>query len=264
MRNVALICARGGSKRIPRKNIAMCNGRKLIEWSLMQKENCKYIDDIYVSTEDDEIKEVAKSFGAIVIDRPPEFASDVASDGSVLNHAFQFINLHDDVDYLFRLFCTSPCVRGFELDEAMELLLNNSWANQVGSVNRVVKSSDLNHYQVLLPSGELVQLFQGNQGFSPYTTNNLVPLYETNGAFGIMRFKDFIYSAEEIGNYEYGDDVNQEKIFTDRFQRKIAWNKKIRMDKILGYVIDKYSAIDINYPEDLIIAESILKYREKK
>lgn len=66
----ALISARGGSTRVPRKNIAQICGLPLIAWSIIQAQSAKCIDVVYVTTDDDEIAEVAQNFGAEVIRRP--------------------------------------------------------------------------------------------------------------------------------------------------------------------------------------------------
>lgn len=86
-RFLGIIPARGGSKGIPRKNIKMIAGKPLIAWSIEAARRSKLLDDLLVSTEDDEIAEVSRQFGAQVIKRPVELASDEASTLSVLQHA---------------------------------------------------------------------------------------------------------------------------------------------------------------------------------
>lgn len=83
---VAIIPARGGSKGVPRKNIRPICGKPLIAWSIESARNSQLVDQVVVSTEDAEIKAIAEQWGATVIDRPAELASDEATTVSVLQH----------------------------------------------------------------------------------------------------------------------------------------------------------------------------------
>lgn len=87
MRYIAIIPARGGSKRFPRKNIQGFLGKPLIVHSIDYAKSCELIDGVFVSTDDDEIKQVSLQVGACVIDRPVELASDQTSTAEVLRHA---------------------------------------------------------------------------------------------------------------------------------------------------------------------------------
>lgn len=86
---VALIPARGGSKRLPRKNLQWFAGRPLICYSIAFAHAIEQIDRCVVSTEDPEIANVARSCGAEIIKRPHELASDIATTASVVRHALQ-------------------------------------------------------------------------------------------------------------------------------------------------------------------------------
>jgi N-acylneuraminate cytidylyltransferase len=88
---IALIPARGGSKRLPRKNVLPFAGRPLIQHSIDVGLAAADIDGCYVSTEDPEIAEAAVAGGAEVITRPPELASDHATTASVAQHAVSFL-----------------------------------------------------------------------------------------------------------------------------------------------------------------------------
>ncbi|HEV8657223.1 MAG TPA: acylneuraminate cytidylyltransferase family protein [Thermoanaerobaculia bacterium] len=83
---LGVIPARGGSKGIPRKNLRMLCGKPLIAWSIEAGLNSKRIDRLVVSTEDAEIAKVAKEWGAEVVPRPPELATDDAATLDVLQH----------------------------------------------------------------------------------------------------------------------------------------------------------------------------------
>ena len=75
-RILAVISARGGSRGIPRKNIRLLVGRPLIAYSIQNARDSSYIDDVVVSTEDSEIAEIAKIYGAKIVKRPSVLAED--------------------------------------------------------------------------------------------------------------------------------------------------------------------------------------------
>lgn len=88
---VAFIPARGGSKRIPRKNLHVLGGHPLIAYSIAAAQASGLFDGVYVSTEDAEIADVARRYGAQVIDRPADLASDTSPDVDWLRHAIDTI-----------------------------------------------------------------------------------------------------------------------------------------------------------------------------
>jgi CMP-N,N'-diacetyllegionaminic acid synthase len=92
---VAIILARGGSKGIPRKNVMEFHGRPLIAWTILQVIEAG-ISDVYVSTDDSEIADVAIEYGAKVIARPAELAGDTASSDAGVIHAINELSLADD------------------------------------------------------------------------------------------------------------------------------------------------------------------------
>lgn len=112
---LAVTPARGGSKGIPRKNIKDIAGKPLIAWTIEAAKNSKLIDRYVVSTEDDEIARVAKSFGADVLRRPPELATDEADTLHVLKHAVETI----PCDILVLLQATSPIRKNGLVDECI-------------------------------------------------------------------------------------------------------------------------------------------------
>jgi len=86
---LALIPARGGSKGVPRKNLRPLLGKPLIAWSIEAAKAARLVDRVAVSTEDEEIATVARRFGADVIARPRELATDDADTLPVMQHALQ-------------------------------------------------------------------------------------------------------------------------------------------------------------------------------
>ena len=86
--NIAIIPARGGSKRIPRKNIKEFAGQPMISWSIQVANNSKLFDKIIVSTDDEEIANIAKKFGAEApFKRPAELSNDFVGTTEVIAHA---------------------------------------------------------------------------------------------------------------------------------------------------------------------------------
>jgi CMP-N,N'-diacetyllegionaminic acid synthase len=89
---IALIPARGGSKRVPRKNLRVLAGHPLLAYTIAAARDAGCFDRILVSTEDREIAHVARHYGAEVIDRPPEFAADTSPDVQWLRHALDVLD----------------------------------------------------------------------------------------------------------------------------------------------------------------------------
>ena len=119
---VTLIPLRGGSKSIPYKNIKLMAGKPLCYWTLKAASESKYIDEVWVSTEDAKIKKVVESLGlgkkVKVIDRPMEFAQDTSSTESVMMHFADNVKF----DILNLIQATSPFTTSNDLDTAIEFL----------------------------------------------------------------------------------------------------------------------------------------------
>ncbi len=107
MKTIAIIPARGGSKRLPRKNILPLGGLPLLAHSILYaKSNSVLIDEVYVSTDDEQIKEVALVYGAKVIDRPASISGDLEPTISSLQHVLKTID--SDVENVVLLQPTNP------------------------------------------------------------------------------------------------------------------------------------------------------------
>lgn len=114
---VAVILARGGSKGIPQKNILTVGGVPLVARSIVAAKNVLEITNVYVSTDDQNIASVAREYGAEVVVRPIEFASDAASSESALLHFAEVI--HADA-YVF-IQCSSPFTIAEDFVKGIEL-----------------------------------------------------------------------------------------------------------------------------------------------
>jgi len=122
---IALIPARGGSKGIPRKNILLLGGYPLIAYAIAAARLSKHISRIIVSTDDEEIATVARTYGAEVpFMRPLEFAQDDSSDLSFVEHAIGWLRTHEGgvPEYLVELRTTTPLRHPQDIDTAIELL----------------------------------------------------------------------------------------------------------------------------------------------
>jgi CMP-N-acetylneuraminic acid synthetase len=132
---IAIIPARGGSKRLHRNNIYPLFDKALIGWSIQAAQSCKLLDEVYVSTEDAEIAATASEFGASIIRRPATLADDVTPNIEVIRHAFKYLSDRQECpDLLVSLQANSPELCGADIDRAIQLLQDNAlW--EVFSVN---------------------------------------------------------------------------------------------------------------------------------
>uniref|UniRef100_A0A3P9I4M2 N-acylneuraminate cytidylyltransferase n=1 Tax=Oryzias latipes TaxID=8090 RepID=A0A3P9I4M2_ORYLA len=130
---VALILARGGSKGIPLKNIKKLAGVPLIGWVLRAAHDSGLFDSVWVSTDHDEIAEVAKSFKAKVHRRSLE----VSKDSSTSLEAIQeFVKDHPGVDVVCNIQATSPCLHPDHLSEALKLITKDGYDSVFSVVRR--------------------------------------------------------------------------------------------------------------------------------
>jgi len=124
---ISIIPARGGSKGVPRKNIKKLRGKPLIAYSIEQSLSSSYIDQTIVSTEDEEIAKVSQEYGARVIVRPKELAEDTTPTEPVLIHVIKELDKESiKPDYLVLLQPTSPIRREYDIDRAIEKLINGN------------------------------------------------------------------------------------------------------------------------------------------
>jgi CMP-N-acetylneuraminic acid synthetase len=108
MKNIAIIPARGGSKRLPQKNIKLIDDFPLLAFSILYAQaNSEIIDEVYVSTDDLEIKKIALQFGAKVVDRPENLSGDFEPTVSALKNVLQSID-HENVANVILLQATNP------------------------------------------------------------------------------------------------------------------------------------------------------------
>lgn len=121
---VAIIPARGGSKRIPRKNIKLFCGKPMIVWSIEAALESKCFDRVVVSTDDAEIAAIAKEHGANVpFLRPAELSDDYTGTLPVIRHAVEWVSEHQtQVDYACCLYATAPFVCPDDLRKGWKII----------------------------------------------------------------------------------------------------------------------------------------------
>jgi pseudaminic acid cytidylyltransferase len=124
--SIAIIPARGGSKRIPKKNIKSFCGKPLIAYSIQTAINSKLFDKVVVSTDSEEIAEVAKKYGAEILYRPKELADDYAGSDVVFNHAINELNKDNKYNFACMIYATAPFLQIEYLKEAFEKLKNST------------------------------------------------------------------------------------------------------------------------------------------
>ena len=127
MKTVGIIPARGGSKGIPRKNLRKVGSKSLVANRIMEARK-SICDEVYVSTEDNEIASEALAHVARVIHRPIDLAQDNTSTDAVLLHAIEESGFKDD-DILVLLQPTSPFLGFHKINECIEELIKHSDAN---------------------------------------------------------------------------------------------------------------------------------------
>ena len=138
---LAITLARGGSKSIYKKNIALLKNKPLISYTIKAALDSKYIDDYIISTDDKEIADISENLGATVpFLRPENLSSDTASSADALIHA---VNAYEEIvkkkyDYIIELMCTNPFKSGEIIDDIIFALDKNEKADAVITVERLL------------------------------------------------------------------------------------------------------------------------------
>ncbi len=219
---LAIIPARGGSKRLPRKNVLDLAGKPLITWTIEAGLQSKYFDKVIVTSDDDEILAIAKEFGSETIKRPDELASDTATSFDAIKHTIDNV---ESYDYIVLLQPTSP-LRNFEhIDAAIELLENKK-------ADAIISVAEMDHsplWSNTLPEGGSMNAFIRDE-VKNKRSQDLEPYYKLNGAIYICDTSKLL----------------KEKSFFIH-------------DNIFSYKMDKENSIDIDELIDLKLADLIIR-----
>lgn len=184
---LTIIPARGGSKGVPRKNIRKLGGKPLIAYTIESAHKSKYVDKIFVSTEDEEIAKIARNLGAeIPFIRPKELASDTAKSVDVIKHAIVELEkiMKIKYDIIVLLEPPAPFRTGSDIDECVELFLQN----KPGSVVSVCEEKKYHpHYLKKINNGFLEPY--GKNNFPEGTPRQLLTpkIYMINGCVYVIR-----------------------------------------------------------------------------
>lgn len=162
---IAIIPARGGSKRIPRKNIKDFHGKPMIAYSIEAAIISGCFDKVIVSTDDQEIANVAKQYGAEVpFYRPDEISDDYATTMDVMEHAILWCENNEwDIDTICCLYATAPFILSEYLLEGLELLKESnsefvfSACSYAFPIQRAIKLSATRNVSMFYPENELVR-----------------------------------------------------------------------------------------------------------
>ncbi len=224
MKSIAIITARGGSKRIPRKNIKEFLGKPIIAYTIEAAIASNMFDQVMVSTDDNEIAEIAKKYGAMVpFMRSEKTSNDFATTADVLNEVIdEYKKLGESFEYMCCLYPTAPFVTPEAIGQAMKILEDNG----ADTVLPVVKFSFPPQRGVVMKDGYLTPKYPECM---PMRSQDLEPMYHDAGQFYCMKVSSFL---------EQG---------------------KVVMDKTMPYMQDDMNVQDIDTPEDWAIAE--VKYK---
>ncbi len=225
---LALIPARGDSKSIPRKNIKEFAGFPLIAFSIAAAKQSRCVSRVIVSTDDNEIAQVAREYGAEVpFKRPRELARDDTLDFPVIEHAVHWLSEKESYhpEFIVQLRPTSPIRPQNMVDEAVEIILNHLEADSV----RGVVPSTQNPYKMWFidEEGKLKPLLKATGIAEPYNAprQNLPNTYWQTGHIDVIR--------------------------TEMMLKK----KSLSGDVILPLMIDPLYSVDLDTPLDWKRAE---------
>ena len=224
---VAVIPARGGSKGIAQKNLSSLLGVPLIAYTIKAALKAQTLDKVIVSTDDEQIKTVSQDCGAEVpFLRPSHLATDTAPGISVLQHAIIYLAEHEGylTDIVVCLQPTSPLRSGEDIDAAVNLCLDSG----ADSVVSLCQAKHHPYWMKKIVDGRVHPLMNENENH--YTRRqDLPPVYQLNGALYVTRTNVLLEENRVLGKYT------------------------------APYIMPPERSIDIDTPNDLRVAETLLK-----
>jgi len=206
---LAVVPARGGSRGVPRKNIRLLGGHPLLAYTIAAGRASDRVTDLVVSTEDPEIAEVAQSYGANVIERPDELATDEAPTAPVIQHAIEQVETATarTFDYVLTLQPTTPFRRGWDIDAAVSLL--EATPNPDASVTSVVRIYDAHPVRVKRLEGDRLKPYIAGDDL-PTRRQDLPPAYLRNGAI-YLAHRHTVAAGSVWGNPEVPYEMPPER-----------------------------------------------------
>ncbi len=192
--NIAIITARGGSKRIPRKNIKHFCGKPIIAYSIEAAIHSGVFDEVMVSTDDNEIAEISKSYGAKVpFMRSEKTSDDFATTADVIKEVLtNYKSIGTEFDNFCCIYPTAPFVTPEKLKNAYEMLLKED----AYSVMTVVQYSYPPQRSLSIENGHIVMNYPE---YNRARSQDLSPIYHDCGQFYFVKSNDFLNGGEMIG-----------------------------------------------------------------
>lgn len=226
---IAIIPARGSSKSVPRKNIRLLNGKPLIYYTIKEAQKSKYISRVVVSTEDEEIAEISKKYGAEVVKRPEELARDDSPTIDAIMHIIDWFEAKNEYfDIVALLEPTSPLRKEDDLDNAIRLFIDNiDTADSLVSVG-----------EVHLENPYIMKTVE--DGF-------VKPFVEVGKSFHQRQQLPKVYFPYGIVYLSKVDALKKYKTFYQ--------------ERTIPYFIERWQNYEIDDIYDFICVEAILKYR---
>ncbi|OGV55840.1 MAG: hypothetical protein A2017_07505 [Lentisphaerae bacterium GWF2_44_16] len=226
-KTIAIIPARGGSKGIPRKNIADLNGKPLIAYTIEQALEAGTIDEVLVNSEDTEIREIAKKFGAETMSRPEELSND---------------NSMQEVDKLLYWTLNELKKQGREYHIGV-LLYPTSPLRKTATIDRAVKMIREELYDSVL------SLYEDKTYLWHIDSRQAYPVNYIPEKRGPRQKETWNQYAENKAVYA--------------FRTELLLETGCRLGGKIGYVLmDKLQSIDVDSPDDLALVRNIMKNRE--
>ncbi|MCK5684447.1 acylneuraminate cytidylyltransferase family protein [bacterium] len=182
----AIITARGGSKGVQKKNIRFVGGKPLIAFSIEAALACPLVDNCYVTTEDLEIMDISREYGAQVIERPKELAGDLSLSCDVVAHALQLLGKDKLPEHFVLLQPTSPLRTAKHLQEC----LSGFWASGA-KCGVSVTSAEHHPWKMLVKREGEVHPFKDAKSLE-LPRQNLPEVLRINGAIYVLRSEEFL------------------------------------------------------------------------
>ena len=228
-RVLAVIPARGGSKRVPRKNIREVGGKPLVAYAIGQAKTADAVDHTIVSTEDEEIKTVARDHGADVpFDRPDHLATDRATSDQVTVHA---INWFEERGETFDTVCLVPAPTPFRDPADITGSVRQLQQSEADSIITVTEYGSPPVWAVKTDGRYLTPYFDDEYLWEKTQTQEAPTLYHPNGA---------VFAAD-VDIF-----LDEETFYTERTG---------------GYEMPRSRSLDIDEPHELELARALMKHR---
>lgn len=231
---LGLILARGGSKRIPGKNIKKFLGKPLVAWSIEAGLKSGVLDRLVLSTDDKKIAAVAKKYGAEVpFLRPAELATDTALADDAMRHTIQWLrdNENYDPEWIFVFEPTAPAKQPFHLRDVAKIIGENPKADSIAGISEFPLQYTYS-MQVKLNS------------------NNLI-----SRAWDGKRLKDIPKNSLEVPK----SYLPNPQIYAFKTRNFFKGNGSAWGNRTYGYLMDSKYFIDIDTPDDWKWAEAKMK-----